>query len=579
METRPYQTDCLNTIKNRFDSDVLSQLIVMATGTGKTVIFVNAAKWMGIEGRVLVLAHTDDLIDQALDKLMIWHGDDAVTLEKGDSVDDGKSKFCVSSVQTMDIRKGKFNPDEFALIIVDEAHRAVGDQYGRVLDYFGAGSLQPLLGFTATPERGDRKAMAIRFDEISFYYGILEAIKDGWLVPPRGKRMRLAVDLDKVAIRGKDFDNHELNIAINTPETNAKMVEFWQQEGENRRTVVFCVSIDHAKKLAAEFNRVGVSAEATWGKDKNGADKKARFKNNEFKVLLNCNLLVEGWDDPGVECVMFARPTKSKLFYIQALGRALRLAAELKTDLKTALAAGWLGKKDALVLDAGCVTRKHTVQSLPSVFGLPPKLDLEGKTITEAIDETAKIAEKFVREVDASQFESIKDMQAYAEHVELLTLEVPSEVAEYSELLWMSDGKGGYKLLLPNKEGKVHIRRIEGNPFCTYDAFGSVAGLDFHKNCLKSLSDAFRYADDRVRTFGRHIINLLRQKPSLDSKVAHDPLTPQKIPWLRSSCQRFGLPEPKWELMSQHDGHLLHLKISELINAEARKQPVEVNYE
>ena len=182
-----------------------------------------------------------------------------------------------------------------------------------------------LLGTTATSKRADGKALGEFFNRISFTYGLEQAIKDGWLVDVRGYRVDTETDLDSVSIEAGDFNKTELQDKVNNPERNKRIVEAWMKLAEFRQTVAFCAGVDHAKALAATFKEFGVDAEAIWGDDPDRAQKLADHKAGKTKVLCNYGVLVEGYDDPGISCILHARPTENESLYQQMSGRGTRL--------------------------------------------------------------------------------------------------------------------------------------------------------------------------------------------------------------------------------------------------------------
>ena len=204
MQLRQYQKEAVEAVEGAF-KDVQSTLIVLATGCGKTIVFSHvAANEVRHGGRVLILAHRGELLEQAIDKLRKATGIVA-GMEKADitsdTFDEPPYTVVVGSVQSMcrEKRLERFSPDEFSLIIIDECHHALTSTYGSVIGYFKDAKL---LGVTATPDRGDLRSLGEVFQSISYEYSIVQAIKDGYLCPIRAQTIPLQIDLSQVAKQG-----------------------------------------------------------------------------------------------------------------------------------------------------------------------------------------------------------------------------------------------------------------------------------------------------------------------------------------------------------------------------------------
>src|SRR6266404_7023203 len=218
MGLRPYQSDALSAVKSRLAAGVTRQLIALPTGTGKTVVFAMLPEFLNLGGKTLFLVHREELASQAAEKLMRWNPNISISVEMGDSWANSNSQFIVGSVPTLG-RKGskrlaRFRPEDFSTIIVDECHHATADSYINIFDYFDVlnqNSKKLLVGFTATPNRGDGVALGKIFDEISFQMDIRTAIKEGWLVDIRGVRVRSKTSLDAVRTQAGDFQQGDLS--------------------------------------------------------------------------------------------------------------------------------------------------------------------------------------------------------------------------------------------------------------------------------------------------------------------------------------------------------------------------------
>ncbi len=383
---RPYQSEALQLCKERYEAGIRRQLIAMPTGTGKTVVFAHAKKQLGLNGRVLVVVHRRELVDQAcraFRKLGYNPG-----REMGDESSYSGNEVVVASVQTLGKtntrRLRKFDPNDFGLLICDEAHHSVANSYQNVYEHFGVldgRSKSLLLGVTATPVRSDGKSLGDVFQEIVYHMDIRKAVIDGWLVDIKGVRARTESNLDNVRVLPSgDFDPVRLSGAINTQVRNALVLKTWKERAEGRQTIVFCADVQHAKDMAKTFQCAGVKAEAIWGDDRDRSEKLRKHKAREFSVLTNCEVLTEGYDDWSVSCIVMARPTQSELLFVQMAGRGTRIPRDIK-NLNSAKAEGLpLAKADCLIIDVVDNTAKHSLITLPMLFGCTSSYDYNGRS-------------------------------------------------------------------------------------------------------------------------------------------------------------------------------------------------------
>ena len=217
----------------------------------------------------------------------------------------------------------QFKDNAFDYLIIDEAHHAAADTYQKVLAYFKP---KFTLGLTATPERMDGKSILEIFKNTAHKLDIQTAVELGELTPVRCIRIHTNIDLTKVRFNSVRYNIRDLETKIYVPERNRLIVDTWLQYAQGRRTVVFCASVWHAEEIAALFQREGISAAAVSGGMKR-SEREAfqdKFAGREIQVLCACDLLNEGWDCPEVEVLFMARPTMSRVLYIQQLGRGMR---------------------------------------------------------------------------------------------------------------------------------------------------------------------------------------------------------------------------------------------------------------
>lgn len=522
---RPYQMDALQISKDKFQAGVNRQIIVLPTGMGKTVCLAQLPLHHGIDKRVMVVVHREELAQQTADKFSKWNPDSPVGIEMAGSYA-GDAQIVIASVATVgrknSQRLAEFHPDTFGAIITDEVHHCTADTYVNIYEHFKLVGDEPdksrlSVGLTATPKRSDGQALAQVFDEIVYQMSIKDAIQQGWLVDIIGIKVETDILLNNIHTQQGDFAVGELSKAVNTPARNHLVVQSWLKHGQDRKTIVFAVDVAHAQSLAAAFQQYGVAAQAIWGTDKYRADKLKAHREGHLKVLVNVGILTEGYDDPTVSCVVMARPTKSQLLFVQQAGRGTRLEVGINNLLEARAAGSPITKPDMLLIDVVDNTDKHSLVTLASIFGIPAKVDLHGMPVTRAIEKMEQ-AEKLHPEIDFRQLRNLDDLNEYIRQVALFENKWPDEVEANSILQWHKTGETEYTLYLPKGE-RV---RIEQDMLDKWAISGVVKQNKFYRNDVTDLPEAFKAAEDIVTMFGRDLLTLLRRK----SKWHSEPITP-----------------------------------------------------
>lgn len=342
QELRPYQQQARDRIHAEWDAGHTRTLLVLPTGTGKTIVFASvAADQVRAGDRVLILAHRGELLEQAADKLQRSTGL-VSAVEKAESTClDSWFRVVVGSVQTLQrtARLERFPQDYFGTIIIDEAHHAITDGYRRILDYFSGGKV---LGVTATPDRGDMRNLGEVFDSLAFEYKLTDAIKEGYLCKIMAQTIPLQLDITSVTMSGGDYAVGDLGTALDPylEQIAAEMA----RRCKSRKTVVFLPLIKTSQKFRDLLNTYGFRAAEVNGQSDDRRQVLADFDAGKYNVLCNSMLLTEGWDCPSVDCVVVLRPTKVRSLYSQMVGRGTRLSP---------------GKTDLLLLDFLWMTDKH----------------------------------------------------------------------------------------------------------------------------------------------------------------------------------------------------------------------------
>lgn len=394
---RPYQQAARDSIHAQWEQGRLRTLLVLPTGTGKTIVFASvAADQVRAGDRVLILAHRGELLEQAADKLQRSTGL-VSAVEKAESTClNSWFRVVVGSVQTLQrsARLERFPRDYFGTIIIDEAHHAITDGYRRILDYFESAKV---LGVTATPDRGDMRNLGEVFDSLAYEYKLTDAIKEGYLCQIMAQTIPLQLDISEVGFTSGDYSLGQLGTALDPylEQIAAEMA----QRCKGRKTVVFLPLIKTSQKFRDLLNAKGFQAAEVNGQSADRKEVLADFDAGKYNVLCNSMLLTEGWDCPSVDCVVVLRPTKVRSLYSQMVGRGTRLA-EGKTDLLL-LDFLWMTDKHELCRPADLVCEDKAVarQMTENLAGTGCPEDIEEAAAQACEDVVAQREEALARQL------------------------------------------------------------------------------------------------------------------------------------------------------------------------------------
>ena len=308
MELRPYQSEARDAILKEWQ-DKDKTLLVLPTGCGKTVVFADIARERTGKGRVLVLAHREELLTQAAAKIKDFCGLDC-SVEKAEQTAIGRDEpITVGSVQTLqsDKRLSRFPADYFRTLIIDEAHHALAPSYQNVLRHFNKAKV---LGVTATPDRTDMQNMGEYFESLAYEYSLRDAVNQGYLSPIRVQTLPLNIDMSKVKVSMGDFQSNAIGEALEPYLED--IADEMAKVCMNRHTVVFLPLVSISQQFRDILNRKGFRAAEVNGESKNRDEILREFSEGKYNVLCNSMLLTEGWDCPIVDCIVVLRPTKSR---------------------------------------------------------------------------------------------------------------------------------------------------------------------------------------------------------------------------------------------------------------------------
>ena len=342
MTLRPYQAEAKDAILHEWSDGHKRTLLVLPTGCGKTVVLAKVAEdQVEHGGRVLIMAHRGELLDQAADKVKQVTGLDCAYEKAGASSLGSWMPITVGSVQSLcqEKRLQQFPPDYYSSVIVDEAHHCLSDSYQRVLEHFCDANV---LGVTATPDRGDMRNLGRFFDSRAYEYTMSQAIREHYLCPVRAQMIPLKLDISEVGMSNGDYSAGEVGSALE-PYLRQIAHEIAVNYAD-RKTVVFLPLVHTSQKFCDLMNEMGVSAAEVNGNSADRADILRDFEAGRYSVLCNSMLLTEGWDCPAVDCIVILRPTKVRSLYQQMVGRGMRL---------------FPGKKELILLDFLWMTERH----------------------------------------------------------------------------------------------------------------------------------------------------------------------------------------------------------------------------
>jgi superfamily II DNA or RNA helicase len=484
VELRPYQQEAKDAIRAEWTKGNYRTLLVLPTGTGKTIVFSKLTEELVRDGeRVLILAHRGELLEQAADKMAKATGLKCAVEKAENTCLDSWFRVVVGSVQSMmrETRLEQFDTDYFNTIIVDEAHHCISDSYQRVLNYFGQAKV---LGVTATPDRGDMRNLGSYFDSLAYEYTLPRAIKDGYLSKIKAQTIPLKLDLTGVRQQAGDFSTSDLGSALDP--YLYQIADEMAKTVMDRKTLVFLPLITTSQKFTEILNSRGFRAAEVNGDSKNRAEVLQGFEDGRYNVLCNSMLLTEGYDHPAVDCVVVLRPTRIRSLYSQMVGRGTRLHP---------------GKDHLLLLDFLWHTERHELCH-------PAHLICESPEVAQKMTENLEAA-SFPKDIEEAQVQASEDVVAAREEA------LAKQLAEMR--------KRKRKLVDPLQ----FEMSIQAEDLTSYiPAFGWEMGPPSEKQ-LKTLEKYGIYPDD-IDSAGKASLILNR----LDKRRAEGLTTPRQIRFL-----------------------------------------------
>jgi superfamily II DNA or RNA helicase len=555
---RDYQSECLNSIRSKFREAINRQLIVMATGLGKGSLvamlprFFRLGKERLAGKKMLFIVHRKELLDDIANRIALNNPTLKVGIEQEKNWADPDCDIVCASVQTIGINSGnrkqvgeqldgegiysgatsieagtavapeafsnkrieRWNPDDFSIVVVDEAHHITGQTYQNILEYFQVLKKNPaannprklLLGFTATPGRADNMGLDGYFQEITYERNIRQAIQMGSLVGISAFTVSTEVSLDDIKVKQGELEVKELSRTVNTPTRNNLVVDKYIEHGKDLPGLGFCVDVQHAEDLALLFRERGISAEAV--SYRTPKDDRARiikaYKNLEIKVLCSATLLSEGFDSASATVAMLARPTKSRILYTQMLGRVLRPfpSPEYAEQLAAQGQTPPFVKESAIVIDIVDVCSRHNLNTVNTLLGIPPKMKMNGEKAMAVAEEVEKIMAKQPG-LKLDTISSLKELKAMSERIDLFsTPEIPDAVKKVSTMAWLPQGVGTFVLNIPKSSDPRDPDSliVRENALGQFDVLRSKNGIRVPVSTEADLKSALSRAEKDVPT-------------------------------------------------------------------------------
>lgn len=481
---RQYQDEAIQAIRDLQKGD--NGIISLPVGSGKTIIMSSVAK--EIKGRVLIVVPSTELREQTIEKLEAVIDDPSVTIGSVQgNINELDTKIVIATRQSLTHKKSTRMEQmkefgEFELIFFDEAHQAPL-QLEKIVKQLSGGNAK-LIGMSGTPFNVEMRRV---FDKIIYEKDILWMIKNKYLCPPRAYKINTKTDLNKVRTVAGEFNQKDLEDTVNNNYRNKLIVKAYKQYASDRdHTIAFCSGIDHCRDLCSEFIKQGIKCgyiDSTLNKEERETTLN-KFKNGEYEVITNVGVLTTGFDFPAINNLLLCRPTKSKILYIQSLGRGLRLSPETL-------------KEDCLVLDFMDVVTKHNIMSMNTIFNIDFK---NGETVDEALDrkEREEKEEQERQQQELLRLEELRkqEEELIAQEIDLFNTNLDLAFNEtYYDWFKISDN-----MFALSQECDVHYVVVKcDDEFYTFEVYTTKEKQLYKElEVFTSVVDAIEYCENRV---------------------------------------------------------------------------------
>ena len=374
IQLRPYQTKGIHDIFDAWNpatQNLMNVLFQMPTGTGKTTVFSEiVARARLKDKKILIVVHRKELVEQIVERLR--HFEVQAGIISGSIRPDVTKKVQVATIQSLSNREYPVAD----IVIIDECHHAKASTYKKLWDIYPEARF---LGVTATPIRMSGEGFSDLFDTLINCGKLSQFVAQGYLVKVK-HFVGITPDLSVIKVKMNDYAQDELGELMQDTELMADLVDSYHKKAEGKRMIVFAVNIEHSRQIVEKYCQEGISAEHI---DANTPKKEReqilqRFRNGDFQVLSNVDIVSEGFDVPDCEAVQLARPTKSLALYLQQVGRRMRPSPRKEEGIVLDNAGLWLEhgfcQQDRVWTLRGKKRRKRSIGFGPMVAAI----DMEG---------------------------------------------------------------------------------------------------------------------------------------------------------------------------------------------------------
>jgi len=511
---RDYQTETIRQLKENFDRKIQRNLCVLSTGMGKTFIATEFHKQFKPDEKTLFLVDRKELAYQAKEAFVESDPTLSVGIEMNVHQAKKTNDVVIASVHTIgrkgSYRIGKFEPNEFKKIIVDEAHMSVSDIFVRCLNYLGVGpdNLEKdkiLIGLTATPNRTDGIPLGRIYDTMAVKYDLGFGIRSGWLTDLDVYTVNTKVDIRNVKSTKTEYDLKELTEAINIQKRNEIILKTYLEQSSGESAIVYCASVKHAHTLAELFCTHGVEARCI---EANTLDIERKeyidgYKKGDIKVLMNYATLTTGFNAPETSTIILARPIKSDLLIRQIIGRGVRpsefaFVDQAKTVEQRLKHIEKSIKPACKVVDIHDIVDEGTICSVASLFGFNADLEIP-KEQTKFFKQVVEPIEQVIKEqnIDVKHIKNIDDLHLIIKKkpVNIKSLHPTEEVKDHTDRSWLPTTDNQYEIVYGKEKQSLIIER---NSLDKYDLYvvDNATGIGKKLQEFNDLGGAIKLGDE-----------------------------------------------------------------------------------
>lgn len=540
-QLREYQKECIESIRDHFNSGATKGICHLCTASGKTVLFSALKKELNLSKRILVLAHRKELLTQAAEKMKAANPECSIAIDQGTNKPNGEDILC-SSIPTLgrgenNSRLLTYNPQDYSLVIWDEIHHISEDNssYLNIYNYFIKHFPEiRMLGFTATVERMDGYDISDLLGPIIYSYPLQRGMQEKYIIDViKAFKVTTSCDISQVKSAYGDFMIGELSAAINVEDRNNLILKAYKEYAGDRQTLVFCSDVAHTNSVNNLFVSNGIKSEVIIGttEEEIRKDAIARYMNCDTKVLISRDCLGEGADLVPTSCLIMGRPTKSSLVMTQQIGRGLRLCES---------------KKDLLILDICDIVGRVPIQTATSILGgLHPAFDCAGGDI-HTVSERVHRIQKLNPNCDISNCKSLKEIEIkLQEIVDLFNFEIDADVNMLSNYRWIKLPDSSYAL--PIEKSFMQIKQTD---FGVYKIYHDKIPIN---NQEYSFHNSFKIGDKWVREHYHDNLPLIKNKASWHDRSISQP----QLRILKS----FNIPQEKINSLNRKEASQLISKL------------------